>query len=319
MMLSRVVDSLYWMSRYLERTEHTARMLDVHLNLMLDIEPGILRQQRMNRLLEGMLITDDVPEDITEVDLLEWLTFDAQNPLSIISKITGARENARQVREQISSEMWTQINKLYLYIKNCDINEWRESPHDLYLEIKEGAHLFQGITDATMNHNQGWHFIQMGRYIERALSLLRLLTVHFNQTSLGDDAQRNIPTNIYFELVATLKSVSAFEAYCKVYNPNLQPVRIVEFLLFNEHFPRSLRFCVDQTLISLHSVADTTMRSKNSRLYRNAGRLQSKLSYDEIMDVDELHDYMETIKDQIFHVHGTLYDTFITYSIESAL
>ena len=220
------------------------------------------------------------------------------------------------MREQISSEMWTQINTLYLHIHRSSARqEWESAPHDFYLEVRSGSHLFQGITDATMNHDQGWHFIQLGRYIERALSLVTLLDVHMRDTIWE---QTQITTERYFERVSTLKSVSAFEAYCKVYNPNVEPARMVEFLLYNEDFPRSLRFCIDQMLVSLHAVADATGRNKGERLYRLAGRLQSILSFDEVHDIDDFHRYLVNIMQQTYRIHDTLYKTFITYPIESA-
>ena len=167
-----------------------------------------------------------------------------------------------------------------------------------------------------MNHNQGWHFIQIGRYMERALSLLNLLDIHFTDIPL---VENDISTEYYFDLVGTLKSVTAFEAYCKVYNPNVRTGEIIEFLLFNREFPRSLRFCIDTMLVSLHFLSDVTGRSRNSRLYRMAGRLQSNLSFDEIGDIDDLGDYINNIKQQIYQIHDTLYDTYISYPIETAL
>jgi uncharacterized alpha-E superfamily protein len=314
-MLSRVADNLYWMSRYLERAEHTARLVDVHLNLMLDMASLTVEQQRLRRLHDSLSLTNMKYSEGD--DLLRRLTFDSSNPLSIISTITSARENARQVREQISSEMWMQINKLYLHVRRVDANAiWRESPHDFYLEVREGSHLFQGITDATMNHNQGWHFIQIGRYIERIFALLQLLDVHFRAVDI--QLQADVTTESFFDWVATLKSVTAYEAYCKVYNPNLQPVWMLEFLLFNKEFPRSLRFCVEMIQFSLNTIADSTMRSRNTRLYRIAGKLQSSLSYDDIADIQNLHDYLEQIEQQIYSIHDTLYDTYISYTIETA-
>ena len=314
-MLSRVVDVLYWMSRYLERGEHTARMLDVHLNLMLDVAPGMMAQQRLIRLKESLSLEE--VENLNDETLVRDLTFEPDLPGGIITSINLARENARHVREQISSEMWMQINKLYLYAQQPDTeSHWENYPHDFYVAVREGVHLFQGITDATMNHNQGWHFIQAGRHIERALNLLRLLDVHFADTH---HLQRDAKGNQYFELMAILKSVTAWEAYCKVYNPALEPVQLVEFLLYNPEFPRSLRFCVDSIVQSLHSLATATGRSRNSRLYRIAGRLQSTLSYDEIEDIYELHGYLWNIQQQIFQIHDTLYSTYITYPIETAL
>ena len=317
-MLSRVADSLYWMSRYLERSENTARLIDVHINSMLDMNVEFVKDQRLHRLQESLISQSEADSQLTGDEILYDFTLNENQPISIVSTVIGARENARQIREQISSEMWTQINKLYLLVTSTNTTRlWQSAPHNFYLQVKEGSHLFQGITDATMNHNQGWHFIQLGRYIERSLSLLQLLDIHFQDTEL--ESQKDIATNTYFEMVTILKSVSAFEAYCKVYNPNLQSMWIVEFLLFNKEFPRSLRFCIEMIQHSLQTLADTTNRSKNTNLYRMSGRLQSNLSYDDIRDVHDLHAYIQDIKIQIYQIHVMLYDTFITYPIESAL
>lgn len=317
--LSRVADSLYWMSRYLERAENISRLIDVHINSMLDMNLEMVEHQRVMRLQQSLTINGK-QENQSESDevILHKLTFDTVHPVSIVSSVMNARENARQIREQISSEMWTQINKLYLLVTSADSETiWETSIHNFYIQVKEGSHLFQGITDATMNHNQGWHFIQIGRYIERSLSLLQLLDAHFQD--LYHEQNHNTAHNTYFEMVATLKSVSAFEAYCKVYNPNLESLKIVEFLLFNKEFPRSLCFCIEMIQVSLQFLADATGRSKNTKLYRMSGRLQSNLSYDEIQDVHDLHEYIENIKTQIYQIHDMLYDTFITYPIETAL
>lgn len=316
-MLSRVADSLYWMSRYLERAENSARLIDVHLNLLLESAPGITGQERTRHLLKSLDLRD---AEIDKNDNLpQQLTFDAQHPASIFSCITIARENARQVREQISSEMWMQINKVYLNVKQTKPHQiWSDAPHGFFVMVKEGSHLFQGITDATMNHNQGWHFIQIGRYVERLGTLSSLLTASHR---LLHENQNVSVSEQYFELVALLKSVTAFEAYCKVYNPNLYPLTIAEFLLFNHEFPHSARFCVDSLLTSLTAITEATSRHKNQRVNRIAGRLQSSLSFDDINDVfyGDFEAYLENLKQQAYLIHESLVETYINYSIESAL
>lgn len=315
-MLSRVADSLYWMSRYLERAESTARLLDVYIHTMPDV-PEVFEQARLRRLQESLSLT---PEDgVVEGDqLLQTITFDASHTAAINHSVTLSRENARQVREQISSEMWTQLNKLYLDVRYAKVDGiWHDSPHDFYMKVKEGSHLFAGICDATMNHNQGWLFIQLGRYIERVFGLLQLLSVHFADMPLT--THDDLTTDQYFELVYILKSVTAFEAYCKVYNANLQTAWIIEFLLFNREFPRSLRFGIETIQNSLTQLADITGRNKNSRLYRLSGRLQSALRYDEIADISDLRAYLNSVKGQIAQIHDMLHDTYITYAIETAL
>lgn len=313
-MLSRVADSLYWMSRYLERAENTARLLDVHMNSTLDMASGLVEAERTQRLLTSL----NVPSYDETQNLSQMLTFDTNNPASIIALIASARENARQVREQLSSEMWTQINKVYLQAKSADSTEiLATAPHDYYLAVQEGSHLFQGITAATMNRSQGWHFIQIGRYVERSMALIELLDVHFRdaQLTIHDD----IPTQHYFELIETLKSVTAFEAYTKVYSPNVQTVWVVEFLLFNSEFPHSLSFCVNLVEQSLNALAEMTGRTRNTQLQRMTGRLQSQLRYDEVRDIQSLHEYLMNIRQQIYRIHDTVYATYITYPIETAL
>lgn len=313
-MLSRVADNLYWMSRYLERAESTARLLDVYVHTIPDV-PEIFEQKRLQRLQESLSIApQEAPVDGDR--LLQQLTFDTDHPASINYCITAARENARQVREQISSEMWTQLNKLYLDVRYAKMDGiWQDAPHDFYMKVKEGSHLFTGICDATMNHNQGWHFIRIGRYIERVSALLQLLSVHF--TDLPLTTHNELTTDQYFELVSVLKSVTAFEAYCKVYNANLQTGWITEFLLFGRDFPRSLRFGVERIQLSLLTLADMTGRSKSSRLYRLSGRLQSALSYDGMDDIRDLRVYLTGIQDQIAQIHNLLHDTYIVYAVET--
>ncbi len=314
-MLSRVADSLYWMSRYLERAENTARLLDVYRNFMLEV-PEVTEHEWLFLLQNSLTI--EAPQQGDPDTILRLLSLDMTNSASIIHSTMMARENARQVREQISSEMWTQINRLYLEVQSITANgNWRKSPHDFYRGVKDGSHLFQGITDATMNHNQGWHFIQLGRAIERTLNLLRLLSVHFHDISPA--RQYSDEPLDYMELIAVLKSVSAYEAYCKVYNPNLQIRWIIEFLLFNDEFPRSLRFGIDSINSSLKSLVELTGQGRHSKQHRLSGRLQSNLRYDEITDIWDLQDYLDNIKRQILQIHDMLFETYITYPIETAL
>src|SRR5262249_25488883 len=157
------------------------------------------------------------------------LAFDSANNSSILSCVTAARENARQVREQISSEMWEQLNELFLQARNIKLDDiWDTEPHEFFQSIKKGAHLFQGITDSTMNHGEGWHFIQVGRFIERATATAALIDAHFKAFPCEPDCELNVSDHL--EWVGLLRSCTAFEAYCKVYTANLRPDRVAEFL-----------------------------------------------------------------------------------------
>ena len=319
-MLSRVADNLYWMSRYIERAENTARFIDVYLNLILDLPTGITpwdQQLNLMRSLEIDLPEDENPDDFQK--FLRELTFSEDNPHSVFASVASARENARQVREQISSEMWLHLNRFYIEFKNGKKGrDYAFEPHDFYMAVKLDSHLFQGVTDATMNQDQGWHFIQIGRYVERVNNLISVLHVYMQRSR---HEESNIYSAYYFEMLTLLKSVTAWEAYCKAYSPDLDAMQILEFLLFNAQFPHAAHFCVNQILNSVNELHSATLLKKNGRLARLVGRLQSNLSFDEVEEIYEadIHAYLNRVRHQIFQIHDVLYSTYITYSIEDAL
>src|SRR6266436_33996 len=180
-LLSRVADSLYWMSRYLERAEHTARLIDVDLQLRLDQSPEA-GSARWVRLLEASRVVTPAGGTINAATLTHVLTLDRSNPSSIVSCVAAARENLRQVREQCSSEMWEQLNRLYLQVNSTISSEaWLLHSYVFFRAVQEGAHLFQGVTDSTMSHGEGWQYIQLGRYVERTDAVARLIGTHLSR------------------------------------------------------------------------------------------------------------------------------------------
>jgi uncharacterized alpha-E superfamily protein len=315
-MLSRVADSLYWMSRYLERAEHTARLIDVTLNLMLDQSPA-MAERRWQLVMRGLGLPPTDSRDAYK--LTQTLAFDAENEGSIVSTIIAARENARQVREQISSEMWEELNRLFLQVKSARIDHiWNFGSHEYFRKVKEGAHLFQGITDSTMSHGQGWRFIQVGRFLERAGATAALLDAHFKY--LADPKIERNGTSDYLEWVGLLKSCTAFEACCKVYTADLQTDRIAEFLLLNADFPHSVRFAADMVQAGLNAISEATQTHKSSRANRLAGRLRAALSFGHIEEIMEsgLNAYLQDIQRQCMQIHEAIYQAYITYQIETA-
>ena len=318
-MLSRVADSLYWMSRYLERAEHTARVLGVGLNQMLDQTPH-WAVARWGRLLAALHVAQPTEHPGDTYAIIRDLTFDASNRDSIAAFIALARENARQVREQISSEMWEQLNRLYLQVREADSNTiWQGEPGEFFQSVKEGAHLFQGITDATMSHGEGWYFIQVGRALERAGATASLLDVHFRPYQ---EATPDVPAPLdYNDWIGLLKCCTAFEAFCKVYTADVQPQQVAEFLLLNSECPRSLRFAADQLQHALQAMAQATGTRGGGRAERLAGRLRAGLDYgqvDEIM-ADNMPAYLEEIRRQCGAIHSAIYQTYIGYPVETAL
>jgi uncharacterized alpha-E superfamily protein len=307
------------MSRYLERAEHTARLIGVHLDLMLDQSPvaASSRRERLAASLSTPLSSDSLQDDYS---LTQTLTFDLSNKSSIVACIAAARENAQNVREQISSEMWEQLNQLYLSVKQARLEKiWRAEPHRFFRAVKEGAHLFQGLTDSTMNHGEGWLFIQVGRYFERAGAITALLDVHYGTFSHSPRAF-SAPDG-YLEWIGLLKSCTAFEAYCKVYTADFQPRTIAEFLLLNHEFPHSVYFAIDKVQTALFGVAEVSEMRKVGRVYRLVGRLRASFDFDQIDEImaADLHTYLQDIQSQFSQIHQALYQTYITYPIEAAL
>ncbi len=319
-MLSRVADSLYWMSRYLERAEHTSRLIDVGLNLMLD-QTAAAAERRWGRLLGSLHAPPQLVGSGDAYYITQAMTFDGENETSIVSCVASARENLRQVREQISSEMWEQLNRLYLQVRETRLDDiWNVSTHEFFRSVKEGAHLFQGITDATMNHGEGWQFMQVGRYMERAGATATLLDVYASEFMAPGGADAGGPKT-YLDWVGLLKACTAFEAYCKVYTADLRPERIAEFLLLNADCPRSVRFAADVMQAAFQSIAEATGTRKSGRVNRLAGRLRASLGFGQIDEIIEtgLHAYLNDVRRQCAQIHEVIVQTYVAYQVETAL
>lgn len=316
-MLSRVADSLYWMSRYLERAEHTARLLDVDLQLRLDQSPES-GAGRWRRLLEACQAAP--PEDgrIDAQSLTYILTLDRTNSSSILSCVAAARENLRQVREQCSSEMWEQLNRLYLQVNSTTAGEaWLLHSHIFFRAVQDGAHLFQGVTDSTMSHGEGWQYIQLGRFVERTDTLACLIGKYFG--SLAHPLDQAVESEEYLEWVGLLKSCAAFEAYCKAYTAELRPLRVAEFLLLNKEFPHSVRFSVDMVHAALAAIGELTERRAEQPV-RLAGRLQATLNFSQIDEImaSGASAYVDSVRWQCAQAHGAIHQVYFDYSVESA-
>jgi uncharacterized alpha-E superfamily protein len=318
-MLARVADSLYWMSRYLERAEHTARLLHVHLNLVPDQSSGMSAQRRA-RLLASLWVPEPTGGVQSDYQLLDLVAFDQTNHNSIMTCIGAARENARQVREQVSTEMWQQINELYLFVRNSRLDDiWNNQPGAFLEAIKQGSHLFQGVTDSTIGHGQGWQFIQVGRYIERVIAIATLLSVETRALNLDSDAAE--VSDQYTSWLGLLKCCTAFEAYCKVYTAHLEPRKVIEYLMLDPEFPHSICFSVRSIQAALDAIAESTDTHRGARVYRLAGRLRAHLDYghvDEIIDTD-LNGYLTEIQTQCSQIQDAFFQMYISYPIEDKI
>jgi uncharacterized alpha-E superfamily protein len=316
--LSPVADSLYWMSRYLERAQHRARVVGVNLSVTLDRTPDSSGRQ-WQRLSE--VLTGKAPESVAEaVSLVVHLTFETTHQDSVSWCIAAARENARQVREQISSEMWEQVNRLYWQVRDAVLDaRWQAQPDEFFRSLIASAYLFEGLTDATMSRGEGWHFIQLGRFLERAQATALLLDVQCRSSS---DLQ---PGAMYpadsIEWVALLRSCTSFEAYCRRYTATLEPRLVAAFLLLDEELPRSVRFAVEQVERSLKALVRLSGRQSAGSVERIAGRLRASLNYaviDEIV-ANSLPRYLDEVRRQCSQIHAAMYESFIDYELEPAL
>jgi uncharacterized alpha-E superfamily protein len=317
-MLSRVADSLYWMSRYLERAEHTARLIDVDLQLRLDQSPEA-GSGRWLGLLEalGVPVPEEGPLDAETLTYL--LTLDRTSPSSIISCVAAARENLRQVREQCSSDMWEQLNRLFLQVKSTASSDAGSLDSYIFFRaVQEGAHQFQGVTDSTMSHGEGWHYIQLGRFVERADAVARLIGAHFSRFPHAMD--QAVESEEYLEWVGLLKSCAAFQAYCKAHTAELRPLRVAEFLLLNPSFPHSVRFSVDMVHTALRAIGELTER-KAEQPVRIAGRLRATLSFSQIDEImaSGANAFVDSIRWQCTQAHSAIHQIYFDYTVESAL
>jgi uncharacterized alpha-E superfamily protein len=295
-LLSRVAEAVYWMGRYIERAENVARYIDVNQNLMLDLPSGFGQQWQpiVDTTGDHAAFAEQYGE-ATMANVVQFLAFDPRNPNSIYSCVTAARENARSVRETISSEMWEQINSLYLLITAHSRQPLDEGLPPFCREVRMGCHLVQGVHHATMSHNEAWHFIRLGTSLERADKTTRILDVKYfillpSISDVGtpyDDIQWG----------AVLKSVSGFEMYRKCYG-RISPERVVEFLLLDGEFPRAVRYCIGLADNSLHAITGTRTGAFSCATEQRLGLLRSELDYAQVEPILQsgLHEFFDGLQ-----------------------
>ena len=323
-MLSRVADSSYWLSRYIERAETNARLLMVNMGLMLDLEDadaGSTHEhwQPVLATLEDQELFNTLFEQVDGESVMEFVTFEKKNPNSIISCISRARENARTVREQISSDMWEHLNKLYLYLRSEKARiDYRNAPHDFFRKIIDGSHLFQGITDGTMTHGEGWLFIQVGKFLERADSTSRVLDMKYH--ILLPSGERVGGSVDLTQWMAVLRSCSALEAYLKVRVGHVAAWEVAEFLILHPTFPRSIRYSVVHMDRAIHRISGTQIAGSHNDVERQSGMLRSQIEYATIESIFSLglHQYLDQTQKQLTEISDKLVKTYGEWLDEAA-
>jgi uncharacterized alpha-E superfamily protein len=315
-MLSRVADSLYWMSRYLERAEHTSRLLRVRLDTMVE-ESDEAASHSWLRLLAALRAR--ISEgDADAAAITQHLGFDRVNRSSVLSAVRGARDNARQVREQISSEVWEGLNRQYLQLIQADFDTvWSGQPGAFFRDLVEGLYLLEGLSHGTMRHGEGWRFLELGRYIERAQQVSRLLDVHFGDMPSGGPKGLSEPR--YFDWIALLKQCTGFEAYCRVYTARIEPAKIAEFLIFDPEFPHSVRFSVTRMAEALAAIGEGTPHTRRAACDRLAGRLTANLTYGQVSELmaGRMDAFLDETQKMCEAIHVAVHESFISYGADA--
>ncbi len=312
-MLSRVANSIYWINRYIERAENYARFVSVNLNLTLDA-PGILTAQWEPLLIAtadnyGFFEHHSTADRDTVID---YMTFDKRNPNSIYSCLAYARENARTIRESITKEMWEHINMFYLKISETQTTKnWEvEQLQQFFDEIKDGCQLFFGIIDATVTRNEGFHFGRMGRFLERADKTSRFLDVRYF-TLLPDNEAIGSPQELLI-WTSVLKSVSAFNMYRQAHRV-INPSHIVEFLVMDKSFPRSIFYSIRQAELSLYEISGIKMTDGYSNFAeKELTRLRHEIEFTEVTDIFKkgLHPYLDEFQIKNNTVAKAIFKTY---------
>jgi uncharacterized alpha-E superfamily protein len=299
------------MGRYVERAENTARILDINFRLLLDNETEeddsawapLVNLVPQTRALFETLYPAATPEAVSR-----FMTFDEENPDSILSTIIMARENARSCRESVSSDMWEVLNTLYLSITGPGAQAaWTQSPYTFYRQIQHGSQHMQGTTDATLPHDDGWHFIQVGKFLERADSATRILDAKRALLVPSDEREGLDGT----QLTAVLRSCSGYEAYRRQLHAHLTPKGVVRFLLLDPLFPRSVRFCIDGAWGALRALGAPASRQQANQAERAIGLLRAQLEFADIDEVladlpaalDRMQRHINRVGEQVHRVY----------------
>ncbi|WP_374565922.1 alpha-E domain-containing protein [Ideonella sp.] len=302
-MLSRTADHLFWMARYMERAENTARMLDVNYQTALLPQSAGVAEQGWQGLLSISELTHDYTTrygGINPRQVMSFMVKDERNPSSILSCLRAARENARAVRGTLTTEVWETTNQTWLEFNRllADGSLTRD-PASLFEWVKFRSHLSRGVTVGTMLQDEAFHFIRIGSFLERADNTARLLDVKFHavQSDFYGAADEKDNEYDFYHWSAILRSVSGFEVYRKVYRNVITPEKVAELLILRHDMPRSLAACMHEVVTNLKLVAN----EQSADTQRRAGRLQADLDYGRIDEIlaTGLHAYLTQFLDRV--------------------
>lgn len=314
-MLSRVANSIYWLNRYIERAENVARFIVANYNMTLDIPEGASDQwQPLINTTGDHELFKKLYGEATRENAISFLTFDRRNCNSIYSCVRAARENARSIREYISSETWEQLNTFYLMVNAASGETVMDLPHQFSADVMNASHAFAGTADATMNHGEGWHFGRLGRMLERADKTTRLLDVKYFILLPSVDYVGSPYDNILW--AALLRSASAFEMYRKQYG-RIAPRNIVNFLLLDRNFPRAVHYSLSMAMNSLNEISGSQSGSYSNKAQQALGRLLAEFQYSSLEEIFDhgLHEYLDLTQTRINQVGDAIYDVYFHFEL----
>ena len=331
-MLCRDADSCFWIGRYIERAEATARMIDVHYHFGLE-SPLIDKTAQWNSII-AISGSEEIFQSKYKVeeerDIIHFFAFDEENPDSIRGCLLSARENGRTVREIISSEMWESLNKTWLEFNLWNIDRVMQvSPHEFFQWVKNASHLFQGITNRTLMMGESRDFLDAGRFLERADQAARILDVKYHdilprfsgsglsivdeESAIPDPIGVGGPVDVH-GWIAVLKSVGAYEAFRKVHY-EVTPANVSDFLILSAQFPASVRHSVGRVDSCLRRVSGNGGTSPTNEAEWAIGKLNSRLNYltaEEII-ANGLHEFLEDVQEKCSDVGQAIAQVYLQY------
>lgn len=319
-MLSRVANTLFWMVRYVERADNLARLIDVNEQLLLDWER--LDSERLRDFWMPIVwsagddaLYTELYGDGGSADVIRFLTNDRRNPNSILSCIHQARESARTVRDQLSDELWEEINSLYLFV-NSPAGErlLRDDPPLFYAQIRRSVFAFQGIAASTIDRSVGWEFMDMGRHIERADKTTRFLDISTFLPPIS-------PVTMHWN--AIVRSCGAMGAYRAVHAGEVEPKKTIDLLIFSRTFPRSIRYCMRRVDECLHSISKSRTGDYTDQAERLCGKMLNDLNYGFVDDflAGGLHEALDQMQSRFNAIGEAIFETYVLmpHVIESSV
>ena len=301
-MLSRVADSLYWIHRYIERAENVARFVEVSEALALDCPPG--SAEPWLPLIEASgerELFDKLQPGVSPHDVVEFLVRNPENPSSVVNCIAIARENARQIRDVITTEMWEQLNGTYWNLQEPEF--WQQPPQEQLREVRRSCQLFYGITDATLSRDLSWQFSRLGRLLERADKTTRILDVKYFLLLPIHERVGGVLDELQW--IALLRSAGAYQMFRQSQQQVIEPEAVAAFLLLDPHFPRSVRYCLERISETLRIIRGTALPGPPDELECLTGLTLARWSFTRIEELvaHGLHESIDQLQQDFNRMH----------------